>query len=205
MQLVLEIPLIRTGGVERSSSCRAALAEIRTAISGVKWPPGAPDFRIYPESGKKRGEGSGVRPIRDMFVDELESLGWQPEAPFPVETPKGSARFGAMDAAKSIDGDLYMVEWETGNISSSHRAMNKLAIGVIKEAITGGVLIVPTTELAQYLTDRIGNLRELEPYLDLWSSIESQRGYLAIFAVEHDAVSKDVPRIRKGTDGRALE
>ena len=82
--------------------------------------------------------------------------------------------------------------------------MNKLSVGLLKSAIAGGVLVVPTTAFAQYLTDRIGNLKELLPYLDLWKSIPVSRGYLAIFAVEHDAESFDVPRIRKGTDGRAL-
>lgn len=204
MRLHSETTLINRGHVEASHSCRAALAEIRDAISLVKWPPDASDFRIYPESGKKRGRGSGVRPIRDMFVARLEGLGWEAEAPFPIETPKDSAGFGAMDLAKTFGGDLYIVEWESGNISSSHRALNKLAIGLLKEVIAGGVLIVPTRELAQYLTDRIGNLRELKPYFDLWSSVDTQRGFLAIFAVEHDSVSTDVPRIRKGTDGRAL-
>lgn len=203
MRIVLEIPLIRVGGVETSPGGHHALAEIRSAISNLHWPPGSGKFTIYPESGKKRGEGSGVRPIRDMFVEELKKLGWRAEAPFPVETEL-SARFGAMDAAKTFDNDLFMVEWETGNISSSHRSMNKLAIGIVKGAIAGGVLIVPTRGLAQYLTDRIGNLRELEPYFDLWGSVETDRGFLAIFAVEHDATSMDVPRIRKGTDGRSL-
>lgn len=161
-------------------------------------------FTIHKESGKKRGMGSGVRPIRDMFVEELVKLGWQAEAPFPVSMPHLRSGFGAMDAAKRFGDDLFMVEWETGNISSSHRSMNKLALGIIKAAITGGVLIVPTNELAQYLTDRIGNLRELEPYFELWGSVETDRGFLAIFAVEHDESSTEVPRIRKGTDGRSL-
>ena len=203
MKISTEISVINAGGVLQSRSCQNALAEIRAATAAVKWPADSPDFQIFPESGKKRGEGSGVRPIRDMFVEQLATLGWSPEAPFPVETPQGSARLGPMDAAKKIDEDLYTVEWETGNVSSSHRAMNKLALGLIKGAITGGVLIVPTRELAQYLTDRVGNLRELEPYLDLWSSIGATRGYLGILAVEHDGVSESVPRIRKGTDGRA--
>lgn len=204
MRLAIEIPLLRAGGIDAEGPCLRALSEIRTAISLVRWPSGAEQFTIYPESGKKRGMGSGVRPIRDMFVEELQRLGWQIEAPFPVPTPELRSTFGPMDAAKSFDDDLFMVEWETGNISSSHRSMNKLAIGILKGAISGGVLIVPTWELAQYLTDRIGNVRELEPYLSLWSSVEVERGFLAIFAVEHDATSTDVPRIRKGTDGRSL-
>ncbi len=203
MRLHSETPLISRGNVETSWSCRDALTEVREAISLVTWPPDAPDFRIYPESGKKRGEGSGVRPVRDMFVERLEDLGWEAEVPFPIETPADSAGFGAMDLAKTFDEDLYMVEWESGNISSSHRALNKLTIGLLRGVVTGGILIVPTRELAQYLTDRIGNLRELKPYFELWSSVQVDRGFLAVFAVEHDGVSTEVPRIRKGTDGRA--
>ncbi len=55
-----------------------------------------------------------------------------------------------------------------------------------------------------YLTDRIGNFAELEPYLDLWSAVPCENGVLEIVVVEHDAESFDVPRIEKGTDGRAL-
>ena len=52
--------------------------------------------------------------------------------------------------------------------------------------------------------DRIGNLAELEPYLDLWRSIPCEQGVLEIVAIEHDATSTEVPRIPKGTSGRAL-
>jgi hypothetical protein len=56
----------------------------------------------------------------------------------------------------------------------------------------------------RYLTDRVGNFAELEPYLDLWKAIPCKRGVLEIVAIEHDATSLDVPRITKMTDGRAL-
>ena len=204
MKLVHEIPLIRAGDIDSAASCAHALADIRSAIASVGWPPGSDKFSIYPESGKKRGMGSGVRPIRDMFVQELKARGWTAEAPFPVPTPGLASSFGPMDASKAFDKDLFVVEWETGNVSSSHRSMNKLAIGIVKGALAGGVLIVPTKNLAQYLTDRIGNLEELEPYFDLWGSVAARRGYLGVFAVEHDATSTSVPRIRKGTDGRSL-
>jgi len=65
-------------------------------------------------------------------------------------------------------------------------------------------LILPTRRMYQYLTDRVGNFEELEPYFDLWKALRCDEGLLAIMAVEHDDVSKDVPRIPKGTNGRAL-
>lgn len=181
------------------------MREIRAAIKAIRWPRAGRDFAIYPESGKARGEGSGVRPIRDAFVAALRAKGWEIEQPFPLEGIAGGARFGAMDASKQFGGDPpFMAEWETGNISSSHRSMNKLALGVLEGAISGGVLIAPTRDLAQYLTDRIGNTRELEPYFRLWKSIKPARGYLGVIAVEHDRTSRRVQRIAKGTSGRAL-
>ena len=69
--------------------------------------------------------------------------------------------------------------------------------------LIGGVLIVPSRELYQYLTDRVGNYPELEPYFDVWSTYPLEEGILAIIVVEQDGISSDVPRIAKGTDGRA--
>src|SRR5207249_1304315 len=89
----------------------------------------------------------------------------------------------------------FMVEWETGNISSSHRAMNKMALGLVAGVVAGGVLIVPTHALAKFLTDRIGNVRELVPYFPLWSAIKAKRGYLAVIVVEHDRTDTTVARI----------
>lgn len=201
MKIAREIVLV---DVDRHPGTDVALDEIRAACNATTWPPGSADFAIYPESGKKRGMGNGVLPIRHGFVVELEHRGWGAEVAFPLKSAAG-ANFGAMDAARSIEGGLpFMVEWETGNISSSHRAMNKLALGLTSGVIAGGVLLVPTKDFARYLTDRIGNEWELLPYTPLWQSIRVTRGYLAIFAVEHDREDTNVERIPKGTDGRAL-
>lgn len=80
-----------------------------------------------------------------------------------------------------------------------------MALGLLKGVLAAGMLVVPTRELYQYLTDRVGNWSELEPYLDLWKAIPCRSGVLEIMVVEHDATSTRVPRIPKGTSGRALE
>jgi hypothetical protein len=98
---------------------------------------------------------------------------------------------------------MFAVEWETGNISSSHRAINKMCLGMVKGKIVGGALIVPTRKLYRYLTDRIGNWDELVPYFDFWRSTLVPNGVLEIIAVEHDFESLEVPRIPKGKDGNA--
>ncbi len=205
VRIVEEIVLINSDHYAEPPACVAALKEIRGAVAEVVWPPGASTFTIFPQSGKKSGEGNGVVPIRTSFILALERRGWHKEALFPLETDPGGAKFGSMDAAKSFgDEPPFLVEWETGNISSSHRALNKMGLGLIAGVISGAVLVVPTRALAQYLTDRIGNLRELMPYLNLWRALPVARGYFGIVAVEQDATSTDVPRITKGTDGRAL-
>jgi hypothetical protein len=56
----------------------------------------------------------------------------------------------------------------------------------------------------RYLTDRVGNFPELEPYFPLWQALKVEEGLLEVIAIEHDGVSQSVPRIPKGTDGRAL-
>jgi hypothetical protein len=80
-----------------------------------------------------------------------------------------------------------------------------MALGILKKVLIGGALILPTREMYRYLTDRVGNYPELEPYFPLWRSLQVNEGLLVVIAIEHDAVSPDVPRIPKGTDGRALQ
>jgi len=71
--------------------------------------------------------------------------------------------------------------------------------------IEGGVLILPSRNMYQYLTDRVGNFAEIEPYFNIWKNLKISKGLLAVIEIEHDALSKDVPPITKGTDGRALK
>jgi hypothetical protein len=79
-----------------------------------------------------------------------------------------------------------------------------MCLGLLKGALIAGVLILPSRALYRFLTDRIGNWDELVPYLDLWRSVPAKSGVLEIIVIEHDETSTSVPRIPKGTDGRAL-
>ena len=177
--------------------------DIRLAVEAVIWPPGSADSIIRPESGKERGKGNGVKPIKKAFINRLEVRGWIPEKDFPRVSPEFRPP-GPFDSFFTVpEAPPFVAEWETGNVSSSHRAVNKIVLGIQDGGLTGGVLVVPTRHLARYLTDRIGNYEELEPYFRLWSR-SCDRGYLAIIGVEHDNESTEVPRIAKGTDGRAL-
>lgn len=208
MQFVKMEVLIDKGGFSKSEIWKTLQNHILESIKAVVWPPGSDNFTIYPQSGKKRGEGNGVKPIKDSFMAKLTQHGWQLEVKMDIATVKQP---GKVDAVYSIgSGDLFAedryfaMEWETGNISSSHRAVNKMAIGLLDKKLAGGVLVLPTRKMYNFLTDRIGNFRELAPYFPMWKALNIDKGFLAIIAVEHDAESFDVPRIEKGTDGRAM-
>lgn len=198
MQIVREETLISCGKYASSREWKRTRKSLYRAIREVEWPPGSGSFTIYPESGKKRGQGNGVVPIKNGLMEELVRQGWTREVRLAV---KG---IGKLDAVLETDYGIVALEWETGNISSSHRALNKMSLGLMKGVLVCGILVVPSRNLYRYLTDRIGSLEELEPYLDLWRSIRCKQGVLEIVAIEHDATSTDVPRIPKMTAGRAL-
>lgn len=202
MKIVKVETLISAGSFPKSSFWTDAEKAIRSAIIGVDHPVGTGKFTIYPESGKARGEGNGVKPIKDLFVNKLVRVGWKSEEPLKITS---DAKPGDLDAVLYGKPGTVAVEWETGNISSSHRALNKMVLGLMKGIIQAGVLVVPSRKMYKFLTDRVGNFAELEPYLDVWKAIPVKNGVLKIIVIEHDAESKSVPRIKKGTDGRALK
>ncbi|MFI5616161.1 hypothetical protein [Streptomyces sp. NPDC051567] len=204
--------LVDQGGYSDSPAFQKVNADIHASVGEVVWPPGSDRFTIFPEFGKKRGEGNGVVPIKKNFAEALSQHGWELEKRAPRSSSeeqkliKGSHP-GAFDGHLSFPGGTplpFAVEWETGNISSSHRAINRIGLGMKLGYLSGGALVVPSASLAKYLTDRIGNAPELLPYHPLWEQWNFQKfGYLGIVTVEHDSESRDVPRIPKGKDGRA--
>ena len=107
---------------------------------------------------------------------------------------------------ESKNGFRTAVEWETGNISSSHRSLNKMSMALQAELLDAAVLVVPSANLYQHLTDRIGNIRELQPYFYAWSlsCASIKQGLLGIMVVEQDELfdSKEpadfIPRARTG-------
>lgn len=200
MKIVHVETILNSGSYSKSKHWRSTRASLHKAVKKCGWPAGSQKFTIYPQSGKKRGEGNGVKPIRTEFIEELKRCGWTIEG--HAKNAIGQA-LGDFDAVLGGPEGPVVAEWETGNISSSHRSMNKLTMLVSDGIIAAGTLIVPSRKLYEFLTDRIGNYQELEPYLKLWKSVPCKKGILEIVVIEHDAVSWDVPRIPKGTDGRA--
>ena len=200
MKIVHVETLLSCGDYAASTHWARTRRSIHRAVKRCAWPPGSRKFTIYPQSGKKRGEGNGVVPIRNEFIKELRKLKWTIEGAAKNQLGQNLGDFDAV--LEGPEGPI-VVEWETGNISSSHRSLNKLVMLVSDGAIAAGTLIVPSRKLYVYLTDRIGNYQEIEPYLRFWKSAPCKSGVLEIVVIEQDAESYEVPKIPKGTAGRA--
>lgn len=191
--------LVSSGSFPTSIEFQLVHEDIVTSIEKVKWPAGSDSFAIRPVE-----KGNGVKPIKESCMAHLRSSGWLLEHNMKIVA---STKPGRVDAMKDVsDGGGFVLEWETGNISSSHRALNKIAVGMLDGCLIGGCLIVPSRDLYKYLTDRVGNYQELEPYFPLWRSLSAHisNGVLMVVEVEHDCISDEAAFIPKGTDGRAL-
>jgi len=201
MKIVHVELVIDAGGFSKSQDWHRIREQIFAAIHSIQWPTGSGGFTLHDQPGKKRGQGSGVTPIKSACMLYLQSVGWTLESCPDIAAV---TRPGPIDATRPVGNRLFALEWETGNISSTHRALNKMALGLLTRILISGALILPTRAMYKYLTDRVGNYPEIEPYFPLWRALRIDEGVLAVIAIEHDAVSKSVPRIPKGTDGRAL-
>jgi hypothetical protein len=202
MKLVRKEILVDLGGLSTSNEWKVAESEIEAAIRALDWPIGSGSFTLFAGNEPNSRHENGVVPIKEMFLAKLADAHWGKEVPFDTTMEISPGDF---DAARIIEGKPFCVEWETGNISSSHRSVNKMAMALTYGLMAGGILVLPTREMYRHLTDRIGNFEELRAYLPFWRRTEGiKSGLLAIFAVEHDSLSSAVPRITKGTDGRAL-
>lgn len=201
MKIIKVYTLKNRGPYATSDHWKTTRSQIHDAIRQCEWPVGSGSFTIYPESGKERGKGNGVKPIRDRFIESLLTKGWTIEGKAKNVLDE---RLGDFDAILPGPEKPIALEWERGNISSSHRSMNKLTLLLKTQVISAGVLVLPSRKLYLYLTDRIGNIQEIKPYFALWKAVPCHTGVLEIVVIEQDATSQDVPRIPKGTDGRAL-
>lgn len=184
---------------------------LKTAIQQTDNPPGSGKFLLRPASGKGKKAGvsvNGVKPIKLPFLRNLitQSERWKTER-------KVDPQLGACDITYFYDDERlpFIVEWETGNISSTHRAVNRILSTIMRGNASGGVVILPSKEMYRHLTDRIGNAREVEPYFDLWrkaDNLTDEPYYFAFVVIEQDGLSEDVPYLPGGADGnnfRVLE
>jgi len=170
-----------------------AYDEIVTSICLSVWPK---DSNVFAVNNSEKNI-NGVVPLKERCYIELENTyNWYREKPLNVlkfEKEKG----GPIDVYKEFSStERIGLEFETGNIGSAHRSMNKLLLGVNRGELDLAIILMPVKSLAYYLTDRITNYEELDPYF------ENTEGKPFIF-IGFDATvyTPDVPPIPKGKDG----
>lgn len=197
MKILKTEVLISKGQFVESPVFTELIRHIQEAIVKVTWPTDSNIFTLNPVK-----QSNGVKPIKTNCMIHLAEQGWKLEHRMSLGS---RIKPGPIDAVYRLgNGKHFAVEWETGNISSSHRAINKLAIGLLDDVLAGGILVLPSRRMYTYLTDRIGNYAEIEPYFPVWKNLNLDAGYLAVIEIEHDELSTDAPFIPKGTDGMAL-
>lgn len=142
---------------------------------------------------------NGVVPVKEQIYIRLETnYDWFREKPLPYfqDAQKG----GPIDVYKEFGNPLNSfhvgLEFETGNISSAHRSMNKLCMGIKHGDLQMAFLIMPIKRLAYYLTDRISNYEELAPYFGLLDAFP-----FVVFGFDADHYDANAPLLPKGRDG----
>lgn len=97
---------------------------------------------------------NGVVPVKEPIYEMLEfHYLWFREK--PLQYFKDTQKGGPIDVYKefSTNSQPFNVglEFETGNISSAHRSMNKLRVGIKHGDLDMAFLIMPVKQLAYYL------------------------------------------------------
>src|SRR5712692_3011493 len=78
MKIIQTVLLIDVGGFSKTAQWKTIEKQIHAAIKSIQWPPQSGSFTLYPQSGKKRGEGNGVKPIKDACIVHLvERHNWK--------------------------------------------------------------------------------------------------------------------------------
>lgn len=231
MKWLRTLVLFDRGDVVSSSDWQSIHQSFVRSIESIDSPTGSGRLvlrRKKQDPTSKQWNRNGVGFLRSRFLEHMVKIeGWQAEGEVDLQNLEEkpdfhlypsmesysepiTSTFGDFDfVTTTTSGIRVAIEWETGNISSSHRSLNKLCIVLAAKKIQAGVLILPSKNLYEHLTDRIGNIGELSPYLGMWKSMGAsvERGMLAIAVVEHDELTDDpqFPYIKVGKDGRAAE
>ena len=230
MKWLRTIVIFNRGGVVSTSDWQTVHESYVRSIQSIDFPEGAKSLGLRRKVRRPDGQWNrnGVVYLKRRFLDHMvNEEKWRAEVDFDIGRDRVApdlrlypglklhrepitSEFGNFDLVTTAPAGTHVaIEWETGNISSSHRSMNKLAIALSTGKIHAGVLIVPSRSLYEHLTDRIGNIGELSGYLSMWKDIEArvERGLLVISVVEHDSLSDDpaLSYLPAGSDGRARE
>lgn len=195
MKIVAVKRVIGRGPLAPTPEWKHIRQSVENAVSGFDWPEGSGSFTI-----RSQKNANGVEPIQKRAANLLNEGGWKAQYPWPIDE---SSKPGRMDAAFESSHGTVAFEWETGNVSSSHRSINKICLGFYLGALAGGIVALPSNRLAKFLTDRVGNIGEIERYFPLWQNTPCTQGVLEIMVIEHDHEDPDIDPIEKKKTGRA--
>ncbi|ENE1253169.1 hypothetical protein ABM187_003379 [Stenotrophomonas maltophilia] len=227
MKWIRTIVIFDRGNICLSDDWNVIHGSVVRSIESIKFPPESETLTLRTKSRiDGQWQRNGVGYLRSNFFEAMVNRErWIPEAQvgierlqlqtelmtfpdlMPYQEPITSS-FGHFDfMTRTKSGLNVAIEWETGNISSSHRSINKLTIAISAGVINAGILVLPSRKLYEHLTDRIGNIGELSPYLRMWSQMGSsiKSGMLSIIIVEQDSLTDDLDfkYLPRGNDGRA--
>jgi Restriction endonuclease BamHI len=230
MKWLRTLVIFDRGDVVATSDWQAIHKSYVRSIKSIDFPDGSGSLKLRRKVKRPDGQWNrnGVIYLKRRFLDHMVNAeNWHAEVGFDLGKDRVppdlrlypssklhrepiTSKFGGFDLLTTAQAGTHVaIEWETGNISSSHRSMNKLAIALTTGKIQVGILVVPSRNLYEHLTDRIGNIGELSGYLSIWKDLEArvERGLLVISIVEHDLLTDDpaFPYLPAGKDGRARE
>jgi type-2 restriction enzyme bamHI len=179
---------------------------IYKAIQNMQNPAGSGTFLLRARTpGVKKQAGhtvNGVNPIKTGFMEYLHTVaGWEFEE-------RVTPTLGACDAVFHFPSGRkpFIVEWETGNISSTPRATNRILTAILRNDASGGVVILPSAKMYAHITDRIGNFHEMEPYIDLYrrlDSLSTEPYFFGYVEIEQDGLSNSIDYLPGKIDGLA--
>jgi hypothetical protein len=184
-----------------ATSCpyiQRTLHQLECGLQRMIHPSHASEFRLHPEK-----KANGVVPIKKQFMNNMMEQEWNVEG---LDTDIQQYKF---DVVKCIEESTFVVcEWETGNISSSHRALNRIFKAISHNHVTAAVLILPDRDMYTYLTDRVGNYEELEPYFCIYTDLVkayslSPQHHIEVIGFQYDKLDTSVPVLPKLSYRRA--
>ncbi|MCY8065418.1 restriction endonuclease [Bacillus haynesii] len=182
--------------VNKDNLFKQSYDEVVASICSAVWPMKSKTFKI----NNSQKNGNGVVPVKELCYAMLEdTYNWYREKPLNVlklEKKKGGPIDVYKEFTENFDIKRVGLEFETGNISSAHRSMNKLLLGLKRNEIDLAVILMPVYELSYFLTDRVSNYEELEPYFE----ITEGKPFIYI-GFNADSFDSSVPLIPKGKDG----
>src|SRR5260370_27667241 len=120
MKIVETIDVLALGRIPELADWITACENVRSAVEVTDWPHGSGKFRLNPGTVR---HANGVMPIKFSCMQKLKALRWRLEQ-LPREL--AGVPMGDLDAMLETAEGPIGFEWETGNISSSHRAINKI-------------------------------------------------------------------------------